>query len=472
MKKERIFSVRKARYEIDMTRGPLFGKLISFSVPLMLTGILQLLYNAADMVVVGKYGSDTSLAAVGSTGSLINLIVNVLMGMSVGAGVVVANAIGAGNREKAFHATHTAIFISIIFGIGVGIFGVFMSRPLLEMMKSPEDVIELSSLYVKIYFAGLPVTMLYNFGSSILRATGDTKRPLYFLILSGMVNVVLNLVFVIGFKMDVAGVAIATVISTAISAALVTACLMKSDGPCRLYIKKLRIYGKELLEMTKIGLPAGLQGSVFSISNVIIQSSINSFGSITMAGSAAANSLEGFVYTSMNAVYQAALTFTGQNVGAKQYKRINTICAQSLIIVTTVGIIGGIGIYLLGEPLVGIYDSDPTIISEGVKRLGIISVTYFICGAMDMMVGMMRGMGKSLMPMIVTVVGVCGVRIVWIYTVFAHFHSLFWLYISYPISWLVTLFIHCICYFAVRNKLPKENMPRDDETKQMEEINA
>ena len=464
--------MRKARYEIDMTRGPLFGKLISFSVPLMLTGILQLLYNAADMVVVGKYGSDTSLAAVGSTGSLINLIVNVLMGMSVGAGVVVANAIGAGNREKASRATHTAIFISVIFGIGVGIFGVFMSRPLLEMMKSPEDVIELSSLYVKIYFAGLPVTMLYNFGSSILRATGDTKRPLYFLILSGMVNVALNLVFVIGFKMDVAGVAIATVISTAISAILVTTCLMRSDGPCRLYIKRLRIYGKELLEMTKIGLPAGLQGSVFSISNVIIQSSINSFGSITMAGSAAANSLEGFVYTSMNAVYQAALTFTGQNVGAKQYKRINTICAQSLIIVTTVGIIGGIGIYLLGEPLVGIYDSDPTIISEGVKRLGIISVTYFICGAMDMMVGMMRGMGKSLMPMIVTVVGVCGVRIVWIYTVFAHFHSLFWLYVSYPISWIVTLFIHCICYFVVRNKLPKENMPRDDEIKQTEEINA
>ncbi len=455
-----------------MTRGPLFGKLISFSVPLMLTGILQLLYNAADMIVVGKYGSDTSLAAVGSTGSLINLIVNVLMGMSVGAGVVVANAIGAGNREKASRATHTAIFISVIFGIGVGIFGVFMARPLLEIMKSPEDVIDLSALYVRIYFAGLPVTMLYNFGSSILRATGDTKRPLYFLILSGMVNVVLNLVFVIVFKMDVAGVAIATVISTAISATLVTICLMRSDGPCRLYIKKLRIYGKELLDMLKIGLPAGLQGSVFSISNVMIQSSINSFGSITMAGSAAASSLEGFVYTSMNAVYQAALTFTGQNVGAKQYKRINTICAQSLIIVTVVGVVSGIGVYLLGEPLVGIYDSNPTVISEGLKRLGIISVTYFICGAMDMMVGMMRGMGKSLMPMIVTVVGVCGVRIVWIYTVFAYYHSLFWLYVSYPVSWIVTLMIHCICYFAVRNRLPKENMPRDDEIKQAEGINV
>lgn len=464
--------MRKARYEIDMTRGPLFGKLISFSVPLMLTGILQLLYNAADMVVVGKYGSDTSLAAVGSTGSLINLIVNVLMGMSVGAGVVVANAIGAGNREKASRATHTSIFISVVFGIVVGIFGVFMARPLLEMMKSPEDVIELSSLYVKIYFAGLPVTMLYNFGASILRATGDTKRPLYFLIASGLVNVVLNVVFVKGFRMDVAGVAIATVISTAMSATLVTICLMKSNGPCRLQLKKLRIYGKELVDIAKIGLPAGLQGSVFSISNVIIQSSINSFGSITMAGSAAASSLEGFVYTSMNAIYQAALTFTGQNVGAKQYKRINTICAQSLIIVTTVGIIGGIGIYLLGEPLVGIYDDNPQVIAEGVKRLGIISATYFICGAMDMMVGMMRGMGKSLMPMIVTVVGVCGVRIVWIYTVFAYYHSLFWLYVSYPVSWIVTLFIHCVCYFAVRKKFPKENMPRDEEIRQTEEINA
>ena len=280
----------------------------------------------------------------------------------------------------------------------------------------------------------------------------------------------LNVVFVKGFRLDVAGVAIATVISTAMSATLVTICLMKSNGPCRLQIKKLRIYGKELADIAKIGLPAGLQGSVFSISNVIIQSSINSFGSVTMAGSAAANSLEGFVYTSMNAIYQAALTFTGQNVGAKQYKRINKICAQSLIIVTTVGIVGGLGMYLLGTPLIGIYDKNPQVISEGVKRLGIVSATYFVCGAMDMMVGMMRGMGKSLMPMIVTVVGVCGVRIVWIYTVFAYYHSLFWLYVSYPVSWIVTLLIHCVCYFAVRKKFPKENMPRYEEIRQTEEI--
>lgn len=452
----------RRRYEIDMTRGPLFGKILNFSIPLMLTGILQLLYNAADMIVVGNFGSDTSLAAVGATGALINLIINVFMGLSVGASVVVAKAIGAGDAGKASRATHTAILISVICGIGVGIFGILTARTLLGWMKTPDDVINLSTTYMRIYFAGLPMTMLYNFGASILRATGDTKRPLYFLMLSGIINVLLNLLLVIVFDLDVAGVAIATVVSTTISAILVILCLTKSEGPCRLYLKKLKLHGKELIEISKIGLPAGIQGSIFSISNVLIQSSVNSFGSVTMSGNAAAANLEGFIYTSMNSIYQAALTFTGQNIGAKQYKRVYAVCASCLIIVTAIGIIGGTGIYLFREPLISIYDKNPAVISEGMKRNAVIAVTYFICGAMDVLVGIMRGYGKSITPMIVSIVGVCGIRIFWIYTVFAEYHTLYWLYVSYPLSWVITLTIHVVCYEIVRRKFPRENYPREE----------
>ncbi|MBQ9511371.1 MAG: MATE family efflux transporter [Clostridia bacterium] len=449
----------KRRYEIDMTSGPLAGKILSFAMPLMLTGILQLLYNAADMIVVGNFGSKTSLAAVGSTGALINLIVNVFMGLSVGASVVVAKAIGSGDTEKASRATHTAVFISLISGVGVGVFGVLMARTLLTWMGSPDDVIELSTLYVKIYFAGLPATMLYNFGAAILRAMGDTKRPLYFLSLSGIINVGLNLLLVIVFKLDVAGVAIATVASTTVSAVLVTVCLAKTDGCCKLYFRKLKISKNELWEIAKVGLPAGIQGSIFSISNVLIQSSVNSFGSMTMSGNAAAANLEGFVWTAMNSIYQAALTFTGQNMGAGKYKRVRAVCAWCLIIVCAIGILSGMFVFLFRNTLIGIYDSDPDIIAEGAKRTAVIAVTYAICGAMDVMVGMMRGMGKSIVPMIVSIFGVCGIRIIWIYTVFAQFHSLFWLYYSYPISWVVTLFVHILCFEIMKRKLPKEDIP-------------
>ena len=440
-----------------MTSGPLAGKILSFAMPLMLTGILQLLYNAADMIVVGNFGSKTSLAAVGSTGALINLIINVFMGLSVGASVAVAKAIGAGDSERASRATHTAIFVSLLSGVGVGVFGFFMARTLLTWMGSPDDVIDLSTLYVKIYFLGLPATMLYNFGASILRATGDTKRPLYFLSLSGVINVGLNLLLVIAFKLDVAGVAIATVTSTTISAVLVTICLAKTDGCCKLTFRKLKISRDVLWEIVKVGLPAGIQGSVFSISNVLIQSSVNSFGSVTMSGNAAAANIEGFVWTAMNSIYQAALTFTGQNVGARKYKRVRAVCAWCLIIVCAIGILLGVGTFLLRYDLLRIYDKDPTVISEGAKRMAVVALTYAVCGAMDVMVGMMRGMGRSLVPMIISIFGVCGIRIAWIYTVFAKFHSLFWLYYSYPISWIVTLLVLAVCYGIAKRKLPRED---------------
>ena len=447
----------KRSYEINMTEGPLFGKIVKFSIPLALTGVLQLFYNAADMIVVGKFGSETALAAVGSTNALINLIVNVFMGLSVGASVVVAKAIGAGDPEKASRAAHTAIAVSIIAGIGVGIFGFCTSRTILEWMKSPENVIDLSALYVKIYFVGLPATMLYNFGASILRALGDTRRPLYFLILSGIINIALNLLLVIVFGLDVAGVAIATVASTTVSATLVTLCLAKTEGCCKLSLKKLKISLKELGEITKIGLPAGIQGSIFSISNVILQSSVNSFGDIVMAGNSAATSLEGFIFTTMNAVYQAALSFTGQNYGAKKFKRINRICADCLIIVAIIGAFSTVLFHFCGEFLVSLYDSDPEVIAAGMKRNAVVVAPYFIDGAMNVMVGMIRGSGKSVTPMIITVGGICGVRIIWIYTVFAHFNTLFWLYFSYPVSWLVTLGMNAVCFALMKKRMRKEN---------------
>lgn len=446
---------------MDMTKGNLFYQILTFSLPLALTGILQLLYNAADMIVVGNWGSETSLAAVGSTGSLVNLIVNMFMGLSVGASVVVAKAIGAGDAEKASRATHTSILVSVICGIAVGAFGFFMARTMLEWMDSPSDVIELSTLYVKIYFLGMPSTMLYNFGSSILRATGDTKRPLYFLILSGIINVVLNLILVIPFGLDVAGVAIATVVSTTVSAVLVLVCLAKTDGCCKLSLAKMKISVTELGEVVRVGLPAGIQGSIFSISNVLIQRSVNLFGSVTMSGNSAAQNIEGFVYTAMNSIYQAALTFTGQNYGARNYKRIRAVCSWCLIIVSAIGIVGGVGVFLLKEQLLSIYDQNPDVISAGVRRISVIAVTYAICGAMDVLVGMMRGLGKSVVPMIVSIIGVCGVRIVWIYTVFAEHQTLFWLYYSYPLSWVATLAVHTICYEFLMRKITRKSYPQE-----------
>ncbi len=446
---------RAKRYEIDMCNGPLFGKLILFAVPLMLSGVLQLLFNAADIVVVGRFAGSESLAAVGSTSSLINLLINMFIGLSVGANVVVAQYYGAQKVRELEDSVHTSMIIAGAGGILLIAVGVLLANPMLELMGTPEDVLPLAALYMKIYFVGMPVTLIYNFGSAILRAVGDTRRPLYFLVTAGVINVILNLFFVIRCSMGVAGVALATVISQSISAFLIVRCLAKSDAPYRLQLAKLRLSAARAADIMKIGIPAGLQGSIFSLSNVLIQSSVNSFGSIAMAGNTAASNIEGFVYTSMNAVYQTALSFTSQNFGARNYKRMTKILVYCQGIVVAVGLVLGCGVVAAGEQLLGIYSSDPEVIRYGMNRLMIISTTYCVCGMMDTMVGGLRGMGRSVMPMLVSLTGACAFRVVWIYTVFAMNRTLRTLYISYPVSWAITFSIHLICYVYIRRRMAR-----------------
>ena len=441
----------------DLTSGPLTIKIIKFIIPLMLTGILQLLYNAADSIVVGHYDGSSALAAVSSVGALINLLVNAFMGLSVGAAVVVAQDYGAKDYEGVSKTVHTSYLISIIGGIVVGAIGLIFSRQFLIWMGSPEDVLPLSTEYLMIYFIGTPANMAYNFGASILRSVGDTKRPLYFLTISGLVNVILNLVLVIIFHMGVAGVAYATIISQILSAVMVIAYMMKSKDCVRFVPKKMRIHGDKLKKMLYIGLPAGFQGTVFSLSNVVIQSAVNSFGSLVMAGNGAASSLEGFTYTAMNSVYQASLTFVGQNVGAKKYDRINKVQGVCLVLVTIIGLVFGVTTYCLGEPLLSIYlPNDPEAIPYGIIRMSYIALPYFLCGMMEVMVGGQRGMGMSFIPMINALLGSCVLRIVWISTVFAADPTLFTLYISYPISWAVTTLAHTVFYFVKLHSLKKK----------------
>lgn len=441
----------------DLTSGPLTIKIIKFIIPLMLTGILQLLYNAADSIVVGHYDGSSALAAVSSVGALINLLVNAFMGLSVGAAVVVAQDYGAKDYEGVSKTVHTSYLISIIGGIVVGAIGLIFSRQFLIWMGSPEDVLPLSTEYLMIYFIGTPANMAYNFGASILRSIGDTKRPLYFLTISGLVNVVLNLVLVIVFHMGVAGVAYATIISQILSAVMVIVYMMKSKDCVRFVPKKMRIHGDKLKKMLYIGLPAGFQGTVFSLSNVVIQSAVNSFGSLVMAGNGAASSLEGFTYTAMNSVYQASLTFVGQNVGAKKYDRINKVQGVCLVLVTIIGLVFGVTTYCLGEPLLSIYlPNDPEAIPYGIIRMSYIALPYFLCGMMEVMVGGQRGMGMSFIPMINALLGSCVLRIVWISTVFAADPTLFTLYISYPISWIVTTLAHTVFYFVKLHSLKKK----------------
>lgn len=443
-------------YEIDMCNGPLLGKILIFYVPLMLSGILQLLFNAADIVVVGHFAGNQSLAAVGSTSSLINLLVNVFIGLSVGANVLVARFYGAGQQKELSEMVHTAVMTSLVSGCILVVLGVALAQPALTLMDTPSDVIGQSVLYMRIYFLGMPAMMAYNFGSAVLRAVGDTKRPLYFLLFAGVVNVILNLIFVIVFSMGVAGVACATVISQIISAALVLRCLVKSDSGYRLDLKALKIVPDKLFKMIQIGVPAGLQGALFSISNVLIQSSVNSFGSIAMAGNTAASNVEGFVYTSMNAFHQTAISFTGQNYGATNYKRIGKIlliCQTSVLIV---GLVMGNAVYGFSGILLRLYSPDAEVISYGVLRLSIICTTYCLCGMMDVMVGSLRGMGYSIMPMLVSLTGACLFRIVWIYTIFKQYHTLECLYISYPISWALTFLVHLLCFAIVYRRLLKK----------------
>ena len=442
----------KRSYEIDMCSGPLFGKILRFAVPLILSGVLQLLFNAADIIVVGRFTGSDALAAVGSTSSLINLLVNLFIGVSVGANVMAARYYGSGSEEEMFQTVHTAILTALVGGCFMVFAGILAARPVLELMGTPEDVLPQAVLYMRLYFIGMPAFMAYNFGAAILRAIGDTKRPLYFLSAAGVVNVLFNLLFVVVFHMGVEGVAIATVISQVISAILVLRCLCKSEGSYRLEFRRLHVHKDKLIAMLKIGLPAGFQGMMFNISNVLIQSSVNSFGSLVMAGNTAAGNIEGFVYIALNAIYQTSLSFTSQNMGARQYKRVDQVLGCCVLIVAVLGTALGVGAWLLGDVLLRIYSSDVRVIAYGITRLSLISAPYALCGVMDVLAGSLRGMGCSITPMVTSLTGACLFRVLWIFTVFRLEHSRFVLYVSYPISWTLVLLLNMACYLVMRKK--------------------
>ena len=448
----------KRSYEIDMCNGPLFSRLLLFALPLMLSGILQLLFNAADIVVVGQFAGSNAMAAVGSTSSLINLLVNLFIGISVGANVLVARYYGSRSPEDVEQTVHTALITGFIGGFVLIAIGIPAARPMLELMGTPAAVLDQAVLYMRIYFIGMPATMLYNFGAAVLRASGDTRRPLYFLFVAGVVNVIFNLFFVIVLHMDVEGVAIATVISQFISAGLIILCLVRMEGMCHLDFSRLRFHITKFKQILRIGVPAGLQGILFSISNVLIQSSINSFGSTVVAGNTAASNIEGFVYTSMNAIYQTSLSFTSQNMGAKNYHRVDKVLIQCELLVAAIGLVLGNGAYLLGNQLLGIYSGDAQVIAYGLQRLSICCASYFLCGVMDVLAGSIRGLGYSIVPMLITFTGICLFRVVWVFTAFQWHPSLFTIYISYPISWLVTIVANLTCYLVARRHVfhPKE----------------
>lgn len=443
------------KYEIDMCSGSILKKMLLFTMPLMCSSILQLLFNAADVIVVGKFAGDNALAAVGSNTALINLLTNFFLGFSIGANVLVARYYGAKQEKELSETIHTAMMLSIYSGIFLTFIGCIGAKQILIWMKTPKDVLPLATVYLRIYFLGMTASMLYNFGSAILRAVGDTRRPLYYLSFAGAINVVLNLIFVISLKMGVAGVALATVISECISAFLVVRCMRKEQGSIRLELRKLRIYPQKLLKILQIGLPASFQGVIFAISNVIIQASVNSFGAVVVAGNSAAANIEGFVYVSMNAFYQAAISFTSQNLGAAKYERINKILYTAELCVIVVGLVLGNIAVLFGSPLLSMYTSSAAVMKAGMKRLEVISRTYALCGIMDVIVGSLRGLGYSVMPMLVSLIGACGLRLLWIFTFFRHdlFHTTTSLYLTYPVSWIVTILAHSVCFIIVRKKL-------------------
>ena len=440
----------------QMLQGPLFWNILRYTVPIVLTSILQLLFNAADLVVVGRFCGSISVAAVGATGSITALIVNLFIGLSVGVGVSVAHGIGAKQNDVVHRTVHTAIPAALCSGICLTLLGLLLAKPMLVLMGTPEDVLPLSALYMRIYFCGMTFNMLYNYSASILRAAGDTKSPLIFLTIAGVVNVCLNIVFVTVFHMNVAGVALATTASQGISACLVIITLMRRTDACRLIPAKMRFYKPQMIKIVRIGLPAGIQSSLFSISNVLIQSSINSFGPVVMSGNAASQNIEGFLYAFLNAFHQTTVNFVGQNVGAKQYKRVLKILLICLCCVLVVGVSVGLLFYVFGENLLSIYITDSAEALEfGMLRLAITSLTYFLCGLLDVSTGTLRGMGVSLAPMLLSIIGVCGIRIGWVLTVFQipRFHSPASLYTSYPISWGLTFIAQMITFCIVyRNR--------------------
>ena len=444
---------------IDMVNGPLFGNIIRYAIPLMLTGVLQLLFNAADLVVVGRYCGRLSIAAVGATGAIINLIINLFIGLSVGVGVTVAVSLGAQDDDRCSRAVHTAMPVAVIGGAVLTVVGVLISRTLLSWMQTPDDVIGLSALYMRIYFCGMIPSLVFNYGAAILRAAGDTKHPLYYLVTAGIINVVLNLFFVIVLKRNVDGVALATILSQCVSAFLIVRFLLRTEGAYKLVFRKMHIYGLELKQIVKIGLPAGIQSSMFSISNVILQSSINSFGSVAMAGNSAAANIDGFTFLAMHAIHQTGMNFVGQNVGAQRLDRARRVTKDVMFDVFVTGLVLGGLSYLFSHQLLSIYiPGDASAIAYGRLRMKYLCLPYFLDGMMDVMTGVLRGLGSSLLPMIITVFNICVFRVVWIYTIWQipRFHNLDMLYITYSISWILTLSLLLICYFITMRRKIRE----------------
>lgn len=440
----------------NMITGPTFGRMILFSIPVILSGVLQLLFNAADIIVVGNFAGDESLAAVGSTSSLINLFTNVFIGLSVGTNVLIAHFIGSGNRDRVKATVHTSMVVAVICGVFIGIVGIVFANPVLKLMGNPDNVIGLATIYLKIYFLGMPALLIYNFGAAILRAVGDTKRPLYFLTTAGVVNVLLNLLLVICFSMGVAGVAIATVVSEYLSAVLIIVFLMREDGILKLNLSELRVDRYILSKIIAIGFPAGLQGTIFSLSNVVIQSAVNSFGSDVVAGNSATMNIEGFVYVAMNSIYQTAITFVGQNYGAGKKKRVLKCTLQCVAIVIVVGVVFGLSAYIFSAQLLHIYSGSGAVIAAGQLRCRYILPVYFLCGCMDVMVGSLRGIGQSIVPMVTSLIGACAFRLVWIATLFQLNRTTAMLYVSYPISWAITLIAHIAFFIYFYKKIPEE----------------
>ena len=444
--------MKKNKYEIDMCNGTLMDKLIVFAVPLMISGVLQLMFNAVDIIVVGQYSGSQSLAAVGSTTALINIFTNLFIGISMGVNVLAARFYAAGQDQEMSETVHTAILVAMISGVIMTFVGVGMARWALEVMETPDDVIDLSTLYMRIYFLGMPFFMLYNYGAAILRAVGDTRRPLLFLIVAGITNAMLNVILVVKFHMAVEGVAIATVVSQLISCILVLRCLYQSESSYQLRFSKLRMNGSYLGQIFQVGIPAGIQSVVINFSNAMLQSSVNSFGSTAMAGYTAANNLLGFLYASVNSVTQACMSFTSQNYGVGKFKRMDRVLIDCAIIsVVFAGTLGTI-FYVFGSEILQIYTKDPDVIKAGMEIISITTIPYFLCGIMDLFPGAMRGMGRSGVPMILSIIGTVGTRIVWIYGIFPLHRSLFVLFISYPGSWLITIAMQVLCFFIVRKQ--------------------
>ena len=442
---------KRSKYEIDMCNGTIMDKLISFSLPLMLSGILQLMFNAVDIIVIGRFSGSQSLAAVGSTTALINMFTNLFIGISLGANVLSARFYAAGKDKEMSETVHTAITLALISGIIMVFVGLIFAKPVLELMDTPDDVINLSTLYMRIYFMGMPFFMLYNYGAS--RAVGDTKRPLFFLIIAGIANAGLNMCLVIIFHLGVAGVAIGTVISQFISSVLVLRCLYQSQTSYQLRFSKLKINVEYLEQIFQVGIPAGIQSTVINFSNVLLQSSVNSFGSIAMAGYTAANNIFGFLYVTVNAVTQACMSFTSQNYGVGKWKRMDRVLIDCLILSFIAMMILGNSAYFFGPKLLTIYTSNPKVIQCGMEILLYTTVTYFLCGFMDLFPGALRGMGRSGVPMILSIIGTVGTRIVWIFWIFPSHRSLDILFISYPASWIITIILQVICYYFVRKQL-------------------